>query len=102
TSIPSCERCDGIVKPDIVFFGESLPKAFDEHLATDCFDTDLVLVIGSSLKVHPVSSIPDLIPPNVPQILINRESLDHNFDIELLGNCDEILAHLFQLLEWKF
>jgi hypothetical protein len=42
----------------------------------------------------------DLIPPHVPQILINRESLDHNFDIELLGDCDIILAELFRRLQW--
>jgi len=36
-----------------------------------------------------------LLPAEVPQILINRESLSHcRFDIELLGNCDEIIAHL--------
>ncbi|PJF18102.1 Sirtuin family, catalytic core small domain-containing protein [Paramicrosporidium saccamoebae] len=58
-SIPTCRKCGGIVKPDIVFFGESLPKAFDDHIATDCNEADLVLVMGSSLKVHPVSSIPD-------------------------------------------
>lgn len=33
--------------------------------------------------------------PDVPQILINRESLSHcRFDMELLGNCDEIISHL--------
>lgn len=103
--IPMCEvggDCEGIVKPDIVFFGEALPKEFDDCLATDCHEADLVLVIGSSLKVHPVSSIPDLIPPHIPQILINRESLDHNFDIELLGNCDVILAELMRQLDWQF
>lgn len=98
--VPTCEKCEGIIKPDIVFFGEPLPKTFDDHLSTDCNETDLVIVIGSSLKVHPVSSIPDLVPPYIPQILINRESLDHNFDIELLGDCDLILAELFRRLGW--
>lgn len=99
-AVPTCDKCEGIIKPDIVFFGEPLPKTFDDHLSTDCHEADLVIVIGSSLKVHPVSDIPDLIPPYVPQILINRESLDHNFDIELLGDCDVILAELFRRLGW--
>lgn len=100
--VPSCVACSGVIKPDIVFFGEPLPKAFDEHLEVDCSETDLLLVIGSSMKVHPVSSIPDLVPPHIPQILINRESLDHNFDIELLGDCDTILAELQRLLGRRF
>ena len=44
----------------------------------------------------------DMVPPGVPQILINRESLDHNFDIELLGDCDIILAELFRRCGWSF
>lgn len=115
--VPLCKLCAGLIKPDIVFFGEPLPKSFHHHLTSDCKETDLVLVIGSSLKVHPVSNIPgislpyplnflfdplDLIPPYVPQILINRESLDHNFDIELLGDCDIILSYLFLQLGWSF
>jgi len=61
------------------------------------------LVIGSSLRVRPVSLIPGMLPPQVPQILINRESLSHcRFDIELLGNCDEIIAQLCRNLGPSF
>lgn len=47
-----------VMKPDIVFFGESLPPEFHATLGKDMKDVDLVLVMGSSLKVHPVSYIP--------------------------------------------
>lgn len=30
--VPHCESCDGLIKPDITFFGESLPARFFEHL----------------------------------------------------------------------
>ncbi|WP_147680885.1 Sir2 family NAD-dependent protein deacetylase [Actinomyces ruminicola] len=45
-----CERCGGLLKPDIVFFGEGLPAAMDEAMraADRC---DVVLVAGSSLAV---------------------------------------------------
>lgn len=60
---------------------------------------DLVVVIGSSLKVQPVSLLPYNVSPEVPQILINRESLPHYAsDIELLGNCDDIVAQLALVL----
>ncbi|KAJ8972478.1 hypothetical protein NQ314_000171 [Rhamnusium bicolor] len=89
----------GIMKPDIVFFGEGLPDTFHEAMTMDKFECDLMLVIGSSLKVRPVALIPSSLPPHVPQILINREPLPHcHFDVELLGDCDAIINHLCRLL----
>eukprot|EP00038_Savillea_parva_P025404 m.47534 g.47534 ORF g.47534 m.47534 type:complete len:798 (+) comp6895_c0_seq1:3-2396(+) len=90
-----------VMKPDIVFFGQDLPETFYRDLPVDCQECDLVIVIGSSLKVSPVARIPDMIPTEVPQILINREPLPHlRFNAELLGNCDEILEELSIRLGW--
>ncbi|XP_076296180.1 sirtuin 1 isoform X2 [Lasioglossum baleicum] len=89
----------GIMKPDIVFFGEGLPDAFHDAMAKDKDDCDLLIVIGSSLKVRPVALIPSSIPSHVPQILINRESLPHlKFDVELLGDGDIIINQLCHLM----
>jgi len=64
----------GVMKPDIVFFGEDLPNEFHERLINHDKDkVDLVIVIGTSLKVAPVSEIPGFLPPNVPQIFISRD-----------------------------
>eukprot|EP00108_Taenia_solium_P002561 TsM_000843700 transcript=TsM_000843700 gene=TsM_000843700 len=103
TSSPSSSSSvHGVMKPDIVFFGEGLPIEFHESLHQDLREVDLVLVMGSSLKVRPVSHIPDSVPAKVPQILINRESLsNHNFDTELLGDCDVILELLCRQLGWS-
>ncbi|CAH1975885.1 unnamed protein product [Acanthoscelides obtectus] len=93
----------GIMKPDIVFFGEGLPDSFHTAMAEDRRHCDLLLVIGSSLKVRPVALIPGSLPPNVPQVLINREPLPHcRFDVELMGDCDAIVNHLCQLLGNKW
>lgn len=88
----------GIFKPDIVFFGEELPDDFHDSIDSDRNKCDLLIVIGSSLKVKPVAMIPNLVPPNVPQILINREPLTHmNFDVNLYGDSDVIIHHLYNL-----
>lgn len=99
--IPKCPRCPeqgnelSVLKPDIVFFGEGLPKTFHDAMEADKDDCDLLIVIGSSLKVKPVADIPSSIPANIPQILINREHLPHmTFDVELLGDCDVIVQEL--------
>lgn len=85
----------GVMKPDIVFFGESLPDKFHSTIELDKTNCDLLIVIGSSLKVRPVALIPSSISQSIPQILINREQLDHFvFDVELLGDSDVIINHL--------
>lgn len=88
-----------IMKPDIVFFGEGLPDEFHDRMAEDKDECDLLIVIGSSLKVRPVALIPSSVPSHVPQILINREPLRHlTFDVELLGDCDIIINELCRRL----
>merc|ERR1712012_1544333 len=84
-----------VMKPDIVFFGEGLPDHFHQSITEDKAEADLLIVIGSSLKVRPVALIPSSLPENVPQILINREPLPHcTFDVELLGDCDTIVNQI--------
>ncbi len=39
---PTCEKCNSVVKPDIVFFGENLPKKFYENVTPDFMDCNLV------------------------------------------------------------
>lgn len=63
---------------------------------------DLLIVMGSSLKVSPVSEIMQQIPHSVPQILINRTPITHmTFDIQLLGDCDIIVPEICRRLNWE-
>ncbi|CAK5274049.1 unnamed protein product [Mycena citricolor] len=92
----------GIMKPDITFFGEKLTDHFDRSLAADREEVDLLLVIGTSLKVAPVADILSHVPHSVPQILINKTPVRHiNPDIILLGNADDIVLHLCAKLAWE-
>jgi NAD-dependent SIR2 family protein deacetylase len=50
--VPGCLRCGGILKPDVVFFGESVPRRWVDA-AWDLFDrAEMLLVVGSSLAVY--------------------------------------------------
>ncbi|XP_039180579.1 NAD-dependent protein deacetylase sirtuin-1 [Crotalus tigris] len=106
--VPRCPRCSpdeplAIMKPEIVFFGENLPEQFHRAMKYDKDEVDLLIVIGSSLKVRPVALIPSSIPHDVPQILINREPLPHlHFDVELLGDCDVIINELCHRLGGEY
>jgi len=50
-AVPVCERCGGLLKPDMVFFGESVPRERVEAGRLALAASDAVLVIGSSLTV---------------------------------------------------
>ncbi|CAI2183235.1 13344_t:CDS:2 [Funneliformis geosporum] len=113
--VPYCPRCVtiddedndigesvSIMKPDIVFFGEKLPPEFDRSFPRDREKIDLLIVMGSSLKVAPVSEIMGQIPHRVPQIVINRTPIKHmQFDVQLLGDCDIIIPELCRMLRWE-
>ncbi|EQL02749.1 NAD-dependent histone deacetylase [Ophiocordyceps sinensis CO18] len=92
----------GVMKPDITFFGEALPDEFSRRLTEHDRDkVDLVVVIGTSLKVTPVSEIVSWLPPHIPQLYVSRQAVNHiNFDIDLLGDCDVVVAELCRRLDW--
>jgi NAD+-dependent protein deacetylase sirtuin 4 len=51
-AVPECAECDGIMKPDVVFFGENVPKPRVEQAWRLYDDGDVLLVAGSSLTVY--------------------------------------------------
>ena len=92
----------GVMKPDITFFGEDLPDAFGQRLTkNDREKVDLVLVIGTSLKVAPVSEVVGFLPKETPQVYISREVCGHvDFDVDLLGDCDVVVRELCERAGW--
>lgn len=57
-TVPRCTDCGGIMKPDIVFYGEQLDANLLDKAYRDMASADLVLVLGSSLTVQPAASLP--------------------------------------------
>ncbi|NP_001036937.1 NAD-dependent deacetylase sirtuin 2 homolog [Bombyx mori] len=119
--IPICTECPGVVKPDIVFFGESLPERFQMCLEEDFKQCDMLIIMGSSLEVQPFASLIDMVPDSCPRLLINREKagvrppilrirglmcgglqLDEGSyrDVARLGDCDEGCQDLADRLGW--
>jgi len=67
-----CE-CGKYIKPDIVFFGEALPDRFFELSEEDFPKCDLLIVMGTSLQVHPFAGLIHEVREGVPRLLINME-----------------------------
>ncbi|PRP83497.1 hypothetical protein PROFUN_04371 [Planoprotostelium fungivorum] len=122
--IPHCRFCNGLIKPDIVFFGESLPERFHQRVPLDFSECDLLIVIGTSLQVQPFASLIDRVKPQTPRLLINREEVGkqsaglerfgiisekgfrfgmaNNYrDVALLGDCQDGVYYLAKQLGWK-
>ncbi len=73
STVMYCGSCRGLVKPDIVFFGESLSMDFFYCVQKDFPRCDLLIVLGTSLSVQPFASLIKQVYPQVPRLLINQE-----------------------------
>ncbi|KAJ6035405.1 hypothetical protein N7499_002557 [Penicillium canescens] len=104
--VPYClqDGCGGAVKPDVVFFGQSLPVEFEKR-QKEVLEADLMLVMGTSLKVAPCSRLPRLVRESVPRILINNEKAgdlgNRGEDVCILGTCDDGVRQLADALGWR-
>lgn len=108
--VPICPRCNqGLVKPDIVFFGENLPSRFGQLIHGDLMQTDLLIVIGTSLAVAPVNIIPQFVPNHCPRVLLNKKLVGDFCPSKVPGNmrdvfeegeCDDSVKRLCGFLGW--
>jgi NAD-dependent deacetylase len=58
TQMPHCPYCGGLLKPDVVLFGELLPVHVLEEAQRESEQCDVMLVAGSSLEVYPAADLP--------------------------------------------
>ncbi len=78
---PVCAGCETIVKPGVVMFGELLPAAAMERAERLVRTAGLLLVVGSSLQVWPVGSLPgDALASGAKLAILNREETPYDRD----------------------
>jgi NAD-dependent deacetylase len=77
---PRCGDCDGILKVDVVFFGEAMPSAEMTKAMAMAMACDAVVAVGSTLSVYPASYVPlTAVESGSPLVVINQgpTELDH-------------------------
>ena len=93
-----CRDCGGVIKPDVTFFGESVPEPANTLSFRQAEMSDVLLLIGSTGEVFPAALIPEVAKENGAAIIeINtKESLYTNkiIDIFLQGKATEIMSEL--------
>ncbi|KAF2731456.1 NAD-dependent deacetylase sirtuin-2, partial [Polyplosphaeria fusca] len=104
-TVPHCisDNCDGLVKPQIVFFGEQLPASFFLNAGLPEV-ADLCIVMGTSLSVHPFAGLPQRCSDGTPRVLINQEQVgamgSRSDDVLILGSCDSGVRKLADACGW--
>lgn len=99
--IPFCPSCGGILKPDIILFEEQLPHLTWKKAQDACRQSDLMIVVGSSLEVMPVAGLPMLaLEHGAPLILINKSQtyLDVRAQVLIYNDAAKILPEIMRLV----
>lgn len=77
-------KCGGLLKPNIVFYGEQLSINYFDSLKEDCLKADLLLVLGSSLSVKPINQILFQIGKEITKICVNRSKPKYHEQFDYL------------------
>jgi NAD-dependent SIR2 family protein deacetylase len=96
-AIPPCPHCGGLLKPDVVFFGESVPRERVEEAMRRLDDADAMLVVGSSLMVYSgyrfVQRAAEAGKP-IAAINLGHTRADATLALKVEAPCEEALAFL--------
>lgn len=99
---PRCPRCGALLRPGVVWFGESLPRATLSHAEQAARACQVVLSIGTSGLVHPAAGLP-LLAKQCGALLIevnpSPTPLTPHADVVLSGPAGQLLPQLLQQLE---
>jgi len=97
SGLPRCKLCDGLIRPDVVWFGESLPMEALKKAQLAAMECDVFLAVGTSAVVEPAASLPYLAKANGAYLVeINTEEtpLSSKTDLFLAGAAEQILFEL--------
>lgn len=98
--VPHCERCGGIVKPDVVLYGEQLDNSTVENSIQAIAEADTLIVGGTSLIVYPAAGLIDYFRGD-NLILINKTATRADADATLVirSNIGKTLSEAVALLK---
>ncbi|WP_441231581.1 NAD-dependent protein deacetylase [Tardiphaga sp. 215_C5_N2_1] len=97
--VPACEICGGILKPDVVFFGENVPREFVDAALGHLHNADAMLIAGSSLMVYSgFRFVQAAMRAEIPIAAVNlgRTRADEFLSFKVEDRCEDALAFLLR------
>ena len=94
SGIPTCDECGGLIKPDVVLYGEALPDCFDSAQKY-ILNADMLIVVGTSLTVQPASSLVSLFKGRY-LVIINKTptAYDNKADLIIHNSLKDVFEKL--------
>ncbi len=118
--VPKCAKCKGVMRPDVVFFGEKLPARFWDSYGADFEACDLLIVMGTSLAVAPFNGLVAKPKRGTPRMFINKTKpgsvgfvgwvmgfgrssakFDSPTDLVVLQDCDATVREFCDQVGWR-
>lgn len=101
---PACGRCGGIMKPDVIFFGEALPEETLREATYRANHCDLLIVVGSSLVVYPAAYMPLYAKQSgAGLVIINMTPTptDRIADVVIQAAAGEVMGRILQAVKQR-
>ncbi len=99
--IPYCE-CGGLIRPDVVWFGENLPEEEIDKSVEAATTADVYFSIGTSGNVYPAAGLPGIAKRNgafTIEINVTETLISDEFDEVLIGKSGDILTRMIKILK---
>jgi NAD-dependent deacetylase len=96
-TVPRCPECGGIMKPNVVLYGEQLPVEVVNAAMSHVHAADLMLIAGSSLEVHPVSQLPMRVHRHGGRLIVVNLTptyADDVADVVIRGDVADVLPRI--------
>lgn len=96
---PLCASCGGVLRPDVVFFGEQLPVEAMLGAMDEARQCDLMLVIGSTLAVYPAAGMPAAALEGGARLAIlnkGETAMDEAADLKIDGSAGEVMTAVLE------
>ncbi len=98
-SAPECRLCGGLIRPDVVWFGEPLPQNIFSAAENVARNSDICFVVGTSAVVYPAAYIPGAAKSGgsyLVEINIEPTELSYRVDYSIIGKSGEILPQILE------
>lgn len=95
----TCKQCGGNLRPNVILFGENLPEAAWDDSIAHIRQSELVIVIGTSLEVYPASQLPQMTNGKTVYINFEMDERNPNFDLTIKGKAGEVLQRVDELMK---